>query len=179
MRTSSDARLTCSPTFRTGSLRASFPGDSDCTRIGSRGPHRRQRAVLGRIGRQCRGRKQLLEVHRNLRGVGRLGRLLRSRCAQGLQLVRAGFPRSADCHLAVRKGALRSHVHYKFGSMLKFVEQTFDLPSLGTTDERANPLADCFDFKQSPRPFKHIAGEHSAAYFLHQPNSDENPDDDW
>jgi phospholipase C len=72
-----------------------------------------------------------------------------------------------------------SHVHYEFGSILKFVEQTFDLPSLGTTDKRANPLADCFDFKQSPRPFKHIASKHSAAYFLHQPISDENPDDDW
>lgn len=72
-----------------------------------------------------------------------------------------------------------SHVHYEFGSILKFVEHTFDLPSLGTTDKRANPLTDCFNFKQKPRPFKHIRSKYSAEYFLRQPISDENPDDDW
>jgi phospholipase C len=72
-----------------------------------------------------------------------------------------------------------SHVHYEIGSTLKFIERTFGLPSLGTTDERANPLSDCFDFSQSPRPFRHIRSKFPAAYFLHQPISDENPDDDW
>jgi phospholipase C len=49
-----------------------------------------------------------------------------------------------------------SHVLYEFGSILKFVESTFGLPSLHTTDVRANDLGDAFDFSQSPRTFTPI-----------------------
>ncbi len=45
-----------------------------------------------------------------------------------------------------------SHTQYEFGSILKFVEETFALGSLGTTDARANSIADCFDF--SARAFR-------------------------
>jgi|ERR1700694_588415 len=51
-----------------------------------------------------------------------------------------------------RKGYI-SHTQYEFGSILKFIEQDFSLPSLGTTDARATSIQDCFDFTASPSPF--------------------------
>jgi phospholipase C len=46
-----------------------------------------------------------------------------------------------------------SHTHYDFGSILKFVEQTFNLGSLGTTDVTSNSMQDAFDFTQTPIAF--------------------------
>ncbi|HET6895231.1 MAG TPA: alkaline phosphatase family protein, partial [Candidatus Baltobacteraceae bacterium] len=46
-----------------------------------------------------------------------------------------------------------SHVQHEFGSIVKFTELAFDLPSLHTTDERSDALRDCFDFTQTPGPF--------------------------
>jgi phospholipase C len=71
-----------------------------------------------------------------------------------------------------------SHRQHEFGSILKFIEGTFGLGSLGTTDVRADDLSDCFDFSQSPRAFQTIPATYSASYFLRQPISFENPDDD-
>ena len=59
-----------------------------------------------------------------------------------------------------------SKTHYEFGSILKFVEETFDLGSLGTTDVRAKSIGDCFDFTHSPRTFYQIPSSHDQAYFL-------------
>ncbi len=72
-----------------------------------------------------------------------------------------------------------SHHQHEFGSILKFVEQTFGLGSLGTTDVRADNLADCFDFSQNPRAFTPIPSSYGRKYFLSQPPSLENPDDDF
>jgi phospholipase C len=49
-----------------------------------------------------------------------------------------------------------SHTQYEFGSILKFIEETFGLASLGTTDVRANSVSDMFDFKKRPRAFVRI-----------------------
>jgi phospholipase C len=49
---------------------------------------------------------------------------------------------------------LVSHTHYNFGSILKFIEQTFKLGSLGTSDVNANSMEDVFDFTQTPLTFK-------------------------
>ena len=76
------------------------------------------------------------------------------------------------------KPAYVSHVHYEFGSILKFVEETFDLGSLGTTDVRANDLSDCFNLGMQARKFKRIPANYSASYFLHQPISHQAPDND-
>jgi len=62
-----------------------------------------------------------------------------------------------------------SHVPYEFGSILKFVEETFGLGSLGTTDTNANDLSDCFNFALKPSSFKPIAAKYRADYFLRQP----------
>ncbi len=47
-----------------------------------------------------------------------------------------------------------SHTQYEFGSILKFIEETFGLRSLNTTDKTATSIADMFDFTQSPTPYK-------------------------
>jgi phospholipase C len=61
-----------------------------------------------------------------------------------------------------------SHTQYEFGSILKFIEETFGLGSLDTTDKRANSIIDCFDFTQPPRQFQSISSSYSRSYFLHQ-----------
>jgi phospholipase C len=71
-----------------------------------------------------------------------------------------------------------SHVHHEFGSILKFIEETFGLGSLDTTDARADDLSDCFKFGQRPRRFRVIPTAHSAEYFLRQPIDSAIPDSD-
>jgi phospholipase C len=61
-----------------------------------------------------------------------------------------------------------SHTQYEFGSILKFVENIDGLQSLGTTDERAASMLDCFDFNQKPIPFKPIASEYPIRRFVHE-----------
>ncbi len=72
-----------------------------------------------------------------------------------------------------------STVQHEFGSILKFTEETFNLGSLGTTDARADDLSDCFNFSKAPAKFQPIAAPHDAAYFLKQPISTREPDDDF
>ncbi|MBV8197164.1 MAG: hypothetical protein JO263_03435 [Candidatus Eremiobacteraeota bacterium] len=68
---------------------------------------------------------------------------------------------------------------HEFGSILKFAEETFGLPSLGTTDVRSDDLSDCFNFRRGPRKFVPIAAPLHADYFLRQPASTADPDDDF
>ncbi|HEX5275370.1 MAG TPA: alkaline phosphatase family protein [Candidatus Rubrimentiphilum sp.] len=46
-----------------------------------------------------------------------------------------------------------SHTQYEFGSLVRFIESTFELGSLGQTDARARNLGDCFDFSKPPAAF--------------------------
>ncbi len=64
-----------------------------------------------------------------------------------------------------------SHVQYEFGSILKFIEETFGLPSLDTTDARANDFSDLFDFSHQHARFKHIRTKYGPRYFLSQPST--------
>jgi len=77
------------------------------------------------------------------------------------------------------KRAYVSHTQYEFGSILKFVEETFGTPSLNTTDVGANDLADCFDFTKPPRAFKPIHAGPGPLYFIRKPPSNRPPDDDF
>jgi phospholipase C len=70
-----------------------------------------------------------------------------------------------------------SHTQYEFGSILKFVEQTFGVPSLGGSDSRANSLVDSFDFTRAPLPYAPISAPYSAARFRHEKPSYKPPDD--
>jgi phospholipase C len=67
----------------------------------------------------------------------------------------------------VRAGTI-SHTQYEFGSVLKFVEQTFALGSLGTTDKRAVSIGNMFHFGDPPRKFLPVATRGRPAYFLHR-----------
>jgi len=71
-----------------------------------------------------------------------------------------------------------SHVTHDFGSILKFIEEDFDLPSLGYADARADDLSDCFDFSQTPLSFQTIAAEYDAKHFLDDERPPEPPDND-
>jgi phospholipase C len=56
-----------------------------------------------------------------------------------------------------------SETQYDYGSILRFIEDTFNLGSLGTTDATANSLADSFDTKQTPNTFKAAPVPHAAS----------------
>ncbi len=47
-----------------------------------------------------------------------------------------------------------SHTHYDFGSILKLIEENFELGSLGVTDATAPSMEDVLDFTQTPNKFK-------------------------
>jgi phospholipase C len=61
-----------------------------------------------------------------------------------------------------------SSTFYEFGSIVRFVEDTFGLGTLGTTDQTSNSIVDMLDFSQSPRQFHTIGSKYKRSYFLHQ-----------
>lgn len=75
-----------------------------------------------------------------------------------------------------------SHVQHEFGSIVHFEEKVFSLPSLGTTDVRADAFRDCFDFTQKPEPFVPIPVMRQASFFEQmaaQNGGDADPDSDY
>jgi phospholipase C len=76
------------------------------------------------------------------------------------------------------KPAYVSHVRHDFGSILKFIEETFNLPSLGYADLPADDLSDCFNFNQTPLTFQTIPAPLDAAHFLNDRSAPTDPDDD-
>jgi phospholipase C len=72
-----------------------------------------------------------------------------------------------------------SHVNHDFGSILRFVEETFGLQSLGYADAHApDDLSDCFNFQQKPLVFQTIDAPLKADHFLHDTTPPSDPDDD-
>lgn len=71
-----------------------------------------------------------------------------------------------------------SHTPYEFGSILRFIEQNWNLKPLGTTDVRAASIADMFDFSRSPRAFAPAPQSLPPAYFESRPASFDPPDDE-
>jgi phospholipase C len=76
------------------------------------------------------------------------------------------------------KAAYISHVPHDFGSILKYIEGNFGLPSLGYADAPADDLSDCFSYSQTPIPFQTIAAPLSARHFLNDKRPPTDPDDD-
>ena len=70
-----------------------------------------------------------------------------------------------------------SHVTHDFGSILKFIEEAYQLPSLGYADENADDLSDCFDFHRHNR-FKTIRAKHDGKFFVNDKTAPTDPDDD-
>ncbi len=77
-----------------------------------------------------------------------------------------------------------SHTQYEFGSVLKFVEETFNLPNIGTyredgyTDGRAASISDSFDFTRPPSAFKKIEAPYPPSTFIRMKPSMKAPDDE-
>jgi phospholipase C len=72
-----------------------------------------------------------------------------------------------------------SHEIYDFGSILKFVETVFGLPSLGYADSYApDNLSDCFNFAQGPLKFITIQAPLKAQDFVSDKRPKTPPDDD-
>jgi phospholipase C len=76
-----------------------------------------------------------------------------------------------------------SHTQYEYGSILKLVEEVFDLrpigpPSRGFTDTRAASMLDVFDFAQSQRAFVPIRAPYPESVFEHERPSYIPPDQD-
>ena len=76
------------------------------------------------------------------------------------------------------KAAYISHTTHDFGSILKFIETAFNLPSLGYADAPADDLSDCFNLTQSPITFQKIPAPLDAAHFINDKSPPTDPDDD-
>ena len=75
------------------------------------------------------------------------------------------------------KPAYVSHVTHDFGSILKFIEVTYNLPSLGYADSLADDLYDCFNFSHTT-PFRKIKAPLGPKHFLNDKRPPTDPDDD-
>jgi phospholipase C len=72
-----------------------------------------------------------------------------------------------------------SHVQYEHGSLLRFIEDRFDLPRLAASDARANsPQDDAFDFTQPPRKFQPFETSLRAEDMLRMEHDDSGAPDD-
>jgi phospholipase C len=82
------------------------------------------------------------------------------------------------------KTAYISHVPHDFGSILKFIENTYGLPSIssangGYADSNAlDDLSDCFNFNQTPVSFRTVEAPLKADYFMNDRRPPTDPDDD-
>jgi phospholipase C len=75
------------------------------------------------------------------------------------------------------KAGYVSHVTHDFGSILRFVERNFSLPSLGYADARADDLSDCLDYSQAPLAFRTVLAPWNASQFLQDNRPPSDPDD--
>ena len=62
-------------------------------------------------------------------------------------------------------GGYISHTQYEFGSLLKYVEQNWNLGYLHTTDDTSNSIGDVLNYSQSPRSFTKIGSQLGIRYF--------------
>jgi phospholipase C len=69
-----------------------------------------------------------------------------------------------------------SHTKYEFASILKFIENNWNLGTLGTTDVRATSIGDVFNYSQAPRSFTAIPSKYSAKYFIDEPHTPQHGD---
>jgi phospholipase C len=84
------------------------------------------------------------------------------------------------------KAGYISHQVNDFGSVLKFIEETFNLgnvapgatPAYADTFTNTADLSDFFDFNQTPLTFKTIQADHDASYFQHDNRPLQDPDPD-
>ncbi len=71
-----------------------------------------------------------------------------------------------------------SHATHDFGSILKFIETNYDLPSLGFADAYADDLSDFFHLSSAPIPFTQITPPSDDATCKGDPQQLSEPDND-
>jgi phospholipase C len=71
-----------------------------------------------------------------------------------------------------------SHVTHDFGSILKFIETKYKLPSLGFADAYADDLSDFFHLSRKPIPFTQITPPSNDATCKRDPPQIREPDND-
>jgi phospholipase C len=76
------------------------------------------------------------------------------------------------------KSGYISHVTHNFGSILKFIEGNFRLPSLGYADATADDLSDFFNYGQTPMAFTSITPPANNATCQADTSGPTDPDDD-
>jgi phospholipase C len=76
------------------------------------------------------------------------------------------------------KTAYISHATHDFGSILKFIETTYNLPSLGYADTPADDLSDCFNLTHTPVTFRVIPAALKAEFFINDKRPPTDPDDE-
>lgn len=75
------------------------------------------------------------------------------------------------------QGGYISSTYYQFGSIIRYIEDTFNLGRLNTTDVTSNSISDMLDYTQSPRQFQTIGSKRSESFFRHQKPSGQPVDD--
>jgi phospholipase C len=93
----------------------------------------------------------------------------------GLRVPLIAISAYAPLNQSSQPGYISNEV-YSFGSIIRFIEDTFGLGRLGTTDATTNSLGpesgsrggDMFNFNQSPRQFQTIGSKYSRSFFLHK-----------
>src|SRR5262249_12252793 len=58
------------------------------------------------------------------------------------------------------------HTVYQFGSILHFIEDNWNLGTLGRNDAHAASIGNAFDLSMPPRKFKPIQAKYPQSYFL-------------
>jgi phospholipase C len=76
----------------------------------------------------------------------------------------------------VKRGYV-SHVTHESGGFLRYTEEVFNLPSLGTRDSVSDDFNDCFDYTQTPTVYSLVKTTHTVDFFKNQKPSGP-PDDD-
>ena len=74
------------------------------------------------------------------------------------------------------QGGYIAHTQYEFGSVLKFIENNWNLEPTGPTDARATSIGNVLDYKQKQRSFSAIPSKLSAKYFLSRPSTPQHGD---
>lgn len=72
-----------------------------------------------------------------------------------------------------------SHVSHEFGSILKFIEETYNLPSLNYTDARSDDLGDMFNFNGRRRSYQLVRLNVSPSVLAKDAKASGVPDDDF
>jgi phospholipase C len=65
-----------------------------------------------------------------------------------------------------KHGYVSKNTH-EFAGFLRYIENVFNLPGLGTRDSTTDDFSDCFDYSQSPQPYTQIPVTFTPSFFIH------------